>query len=66
VAELLLAIFSWVAKEERRKISERTKAGLLKKKLEGKVLGRPTGWRKSKIDGVDNPKYKKLLKRSKI
>ena len=39
-AELLLAIFSWVAKEERRKISERTKAGLAKLKLTGHKLGR--------------------------
>jgi DNA invertase Pin-like site-specific DNA recombinase len=40
VAELLLAIFSWVAKEERRKISERTKAGLAKLKSQGYKLGR--------------------------
>lgn len=40
VAELLLAIFSWVAKEERRKISERTKAGLSKLKAKGYKLGR--------------------------
>ena len=41
VAELLLAIFSWVAKEERRKISERTKAALSKLKAQGVKLGRP-------------------------
>ena len=41
VAELLLAIFSWVAAEEKRKISERTKAGLQKARLAGKKLGRP-------------------------
>lgn len=40
VAELLLAIFSWVAKEERRKISQRTKAGLEKLKAQGHKLGR--------------------------
>ena len=40
VAELLLAIFSWVAKEERKKISERTKAGLAKLKEKGYKLGR--------------------------
>lgn len=40
VAELLLAIFSWVAKEERKKISERTKAGLAKLKAKGYNLGR--------------------------
>jgi DNA invertase Pin-like site-specific DNA recombinase len=41
VAELLIAIFAWVAKEEKRKISERTKAALAKLKSQGKVLGRP-------------------------
>lgn len=41
VAELLLAIFSWVAAEEKRKISERTKAGLARKKSLGVRLGRP-------------------------
>ena len=41
VAELLLAIMSWVAAEEKRKISERTKAALAKLKASGKKLGRP-------------------------
>jgi DNA invertase Pin-like site-specific DNA recombinase len=41
VAELLIAIFAWVAKEEKRKISERTKAGLAKLKAQGIKLGRP-------------------------
>jgi len=46
VAELLLAVMSWVAAEERRKISERTKAGLAKLKAKGVKLGRP--WHKEK------------------
>lgn len=58
VTELLLAIFAWVAAEEKRKISERTKAGLAKKKAQGVHLGRPFGWRKNKIEGVANPMYK--------
>lgn len=41
VGELLLAIFSWVAEQERKRISERTKAGLEKARLQGKRLGRP-------------------------
>lgn len=45
IAELLLAIFSWVAAEEKRKISERTKAGLARLKAKGIKLGRP--WNKS-------------------
>ena len=43
ISELLLAIFSWVAEQERKRISERVKAGLAKRKGEGKRLGRPVG-----------------------
>jgi len=46
VAELLIAFMAWVAKEEKRKISERTKAGLAKLKAKGVKLGRP--WHKVK------------------
>jgi len=41
VGELLLSIFAWVAKQEREKISQRTKAGLARAKKAGKKLGRP-------------------------
>ncbi len=37
---LLLAIFSWVAEQERRRLSERTKAGLDRARSKGKQLGR--------------------------
>ena len=40
VSELLLGIFSWLAEQEKKRISERTKAGLAKKKAEGVQLGR--------------------------
>jgi len=40
INELLIAVFSWVAFEERKKISERTKAGLTKLKAQGFKLGR--------------------------
>lgn len=43
LGQLLLAIFSWVAQQERRRIVERTKAGLERAKREGKRLGRPKG-----------------------
>jgi DNA invertase Pin-like site-specific DNA recombinase len=43
MGELLIAIFSWVAKQEAQRISERTKAGLERRKKEGKPLGRPKG-----------------------
>lgn len=62
VSELLLAFMAWVAQQEKQRISERTKAGLAKKKAEGRILGRPKGWRKSQIEGVKNPSYKKMLK----
>jgi len=43
VSELLLAIFAWVAEQERKRIVERVKAGLERAKREGKRLGRPKG-----------------------
>lgn len=43
MGQLLIAIMSWVAKQEREKISERTKAGLTLAKTNGKKLGRPFG-----------------------
>ncbi len=45
IGELLLAIFSWIAKQERRRIVERTKAGLERAKRQGKKLGRRVGSR---------------------
>lgn len=43
VAQLLLAIFAWVALQERKRLAERVKLGLARAKKEGKVLGRPKG-----------------------
>jgi DNA invertase Pin-like site-specific DNA recombinase len=39
--ELMMAIAAWIAKQERIRISERTKAGLATARRKGKVLGRP-------------------------
>jgi len=39
--ELMIAIAAWIAKQERIRISERTKAGLETARAKGKVLGRP-------------------------
>jgi DNA invertase Pin-like site-specific DNA recombinase len=39
--ELMIAIAAWIAKQERIRISERTKAGLATARAKGKVLGRP-------------------------
>lgn len=41
IADLLVAIFGWVAQQERLRIGERVKAGLQRVKAEGKRLGRP-------------------------
>ena len=43
IGELLIAIMSWVAKQERERISQRTKAGLRRTKENGTKLGRPKG-----------------------
>lgn len=41
VRPLLVAIFGWVAEQERTRLIERTKAGLERARREGKRLGRP-------------------------
>jgi len=48
LGQLLLAIFSWVAQQERKRIVERTRAGLLRAKRQGKRLGRPAGSKDAK------------------
>jgi len=52
LSELLLAIFSWVASQERQRIAERVKAGLERVKKEGKILGRPKGSKDSRKRSV--------------
>lgn len=39
--ELLVPIFAWIAKQERQRISDRTKAGLARAKAKGRIGGRP-------------------------
>jgi DNA invertase Pin-like site-specific DNA recombinase len=41
VRELLVAIFSWVAQQERDRLIERTKAGQARARAQGKKIGRP-------------------------
>lgn len=41
VRELLVAIFGWVAQQERERLRERTRAGLARAKAAGTRLGRP-------------------------
>jgi DNA invertase Pin-like site-specific DNA recombinase len=45
VGELLIPILFWVAKQERQRISDRTRAGLDTARRKGKKLGRPVGTR---------------------
>lgn len=49
IADLLLGIFSWVAEQEKKRISDRTKAGLAKLKASGVKLGRPWHKRPPKV-----------------
>jgi DNA invertase Pin-like site-specific DNA recombinase len=46
--ELFIAVTGWVAKFESDRRSERTKAGLVKARANGKSLGRPIGKKDSK------------------
>lgn len=39
--ELMLAVAAWIAKQERLRISERTKAGIERARRQGKHCGRP-------------------------
>lgn len=41
ITDIVLAIMSWASAEERKKISERTKAGMARKKAQGIHIGRP-------------------------
>jgi len=45
LGELLFALTGWVARMESQRRSERTKAGLVRVKVQGKRLGRPPGSR---------------------
>jgi DNA invertase Pin-like site-specific DNA recombinase len=39
--ELMIAIAAWIAKQERQRISERTKAGMERARAKGSAIGRP-------------------------
>lgn len=63
VSELILSIMSWFSAEERRKISERTKLGIARKKEEGTYKGGKRGKdkkprRRRKDRGVKRGAYK--------
>jgi len=52
VRDLLLAIFSWVAEQELRRLVERTRAGIERARLKGTKSGKPIG-RPRRLLGVD-------------
>jgi len=61
-SKVMLTMFSLFAEIERDLISERTKAGLARAKAEGKLIGRPKGLGKSRLDGNEE-EIKELLKK---
>lgn len=50
MTEFLMSLCAWVASEESKRRSERTKAGLKRLKAMGKTLGRPRGSQNKKSD----------------
>jgi len=56
----MITMFSLFAEVERDLISIRTKTGLMRAKAEGKLIGRPKGRGKSKLDGKED-EIKELL-----
>jgi len=56
----MITMFSLFAEVERDLISIRTKTGLMRSKAEGKLIGRPKGRGKSKLDGKED-EIKELL-----
>ena len=59
--KVTMTLFSLFAEIERDLISERTKEGLSRARAEGKLLGRPKGPGKSKLDGKE-AEIKRYLK----
>lgn len=60
--KVMLTMFSLFSEIERDLISERTKAGLARARAEGKLIGRPKGLGKSRLDGKEE-EIKVLLRK---
>ena len=58
----MITMFSLFAEIERDLISERTKSGLARARAEGKLIGRPRGNGKSRLDGKEE-EIKELLRK---
>ena len=64
-ADVVVSILSTLAKQERIRISERTKAGLSRAKKEGKTLGRPQGkLTQETLDRIEQVKSLRAKKQS--
>jgi putative DNA-invertase from lambdoid prophage Rac len=66
VRPLLLAVIGWVAQLESKRRSERTKAGLLRKKLNGGLIGRRPGSKdkhKRRTDGYKLRQARERIRR---
>lgn len=61
-SKVMLTMFSLFAEIERDLISERTKAGLARARAEGKLIGRPKGLGKSRLDGKEE-EIRELLRK---
>jgi DNA invertase Pin-like site-specific DNA recombinase len=61
VRDLLLAIFSWVAEQEVRRLIERTRAGIERARVTGTRSGRPIG-RPRRLGGVDLERVRRMHK----
>jgi DNA invertase Pin-like site-specific DNA recombinase len=59
VRDLLLAIFSWVAEQEKRRLGERTRAALARVRERGSRSGKPIG-RPRRLDSVTVTAIRKL------
>lgn len=69
VRPILLAFYGWAANLESKKISERTKAGMYRKKIGGGKLGRPNGSkdrRRRRTDGYVLRQAREKVKRAEL
>jgi DNA invertase Pin-like site-specific DNA recombinase len=70
IGEVVIAVMAWVAQQERKRIIERTHAGLDRARTQGKTLGRPKGAKDKKrrkragylLRWVNNPPSKNKRK----
>jgi DNA invertase Pin-like site-specific DNA recombinase len=62
IDKIMLALQSYHSEAEREKISERTKAGLVRAVNEGKILGYPKGKPRNSVFNKDKAKLRRWIK----